>query len=61
MLIKAMQSKDWDYKIKLGSFERVNHGVRLGMCKGNRFSVALRFIDNNIEDSLIKQNVLSSK
>lgn len=61
MLIKAMRSKDWDPKIKLGSFERVFHGVKLGMLKGNRFSVALRFIDNSIEDSQIKQNIKNVK
>jgi tRNA(Glu) U13 pseudouridine synthase TruD len=54
MLIRAMRSKDWDPKIKLGSFERVFSEVRLGMLKGNRFSVALRYIDNNIEDKQIK-------
>ena len=44
MLIRAMKQKDWDQKLKLGSFERVWSGVNLGQLKGNRFSVALRFI-----------------
>jgi tRNA(Glu) U13 pseudouridine synthase TruD len=51
MLVRAMQNRDWDHKIKLGSFERVFAPVKLGMCKGNRFSVALRFIDRMTEDS----------
>lgn len=57
MLIKAMQSRDWDHKIKLGSFERVYSGVKLGMLKGNRFSVALRFISAEFTDEQIKTNV----
>jgi len=52
-----MWAKDWDRNIKIGSFERVYDGVRLGSLKGNRFSVALRFISNSIEDSVIAENV----
>lgn len=57
MIIRAQRQKDWDHKVKLGSFERVFNGVNLGELKGNRFSVALRFIDENIEDSAIYKNV----
>ena len=57
MLIKATRSKDWDQKIKLGSFERVFSGLKLGMLKGNRFSVALRYIKDDIPDSTIAQNI----
>jgi tRNA pseudouridine13 synthase len=61
MLIKAMKSHDWDNKIKLGSFERVFNGLDLGSLKGNRFSVALRFIDNNISNDEITQNVKAAQ
>ena len=57
MLIKAMRSKDWDPKIKLGSFERIYKGVNLGMLSGNRFSVALRYINSSISDDQIRQNI----
>jgi tRNA(Glu) U13 pseudouridine synthase TruD len=53
MIIRAQRQKDWDHKVKLGSFERVYDGVNLGELKGNRFSVALRFINESIEDSAI--------
>ena len=36
-------------------------GVRLGMLKGNRFSIALRFISNDISDQQIKQNVVNAQ
>lgn len=56
-----MKSKDWDPKIKLGSFERVFTGVRLGHLKGNRFSVALRFIPMEVEAAQIKTNIKHAK
>jgi len=43
----------------LGSFKRVYNPVNLGLLWGNRFSVALRFIDINIVDELIAANVKS--
>lgn len=61
MLIRAQKQRDWDSNIKLGSFERVWSGVNLGMLKGNRFSVALRFIDRNIDNAMIKSNVENVK
>lgn len=57
MLIRAMKQRDWDQKIKIGSFERVWSGVQLGSLKGNRFSIALRFIDKDISDKDLKKNV----
>ena len=57
MIIKAMKNKDWDQKIQLGSFERVWSGVALGQLKGNRFSVALRFINRGIKNEQIAKNV----
>lgn len=56
-LIKAQFNKDWDRKVKCGSFERVYAGLNLGQLYGNRFSVALRFIDRAIADERIAQNV----
>lgn len=61
MLIKAQKQRDWDQNIKLGSFERVWSGVNLGMLKGNRFSVALRFIDRTIDNAEIRRNVENVK
>ena len=40
--------RDWDQKIRVGSFERVHEPLRLGQLSGNRFSVALRFIPTAI-------------
>jgi len=57
MIIRAMRQRDWDQKIKLGSFERVWSGVNLGQLKGNRFSVALRFIDQGIDKAALARNV----
>ena len=57
MIIRAMKAPDWDNKIKLGSFERVYTGVDLGRLKGNRFSVAMRFIDMALSDQDIASNV----
>ena len=47
-LIRQQRCKDWDSKIKCGSFERVFNPLALGALKGNRFSVALRFIPAEI-------------
>lgn len=47
-LIQAQFGKDWDRKLKCGTFERVFHMLNLGQLYGNRFSVALRFIDHKI-------------
>jgi len=57
MIIKAQAMKDWDPKIQIGSFERVFKPINLGMLKGNRFSVALRYIDANLSDEEISLNV----
>jgi tRNA(Glu) U13 pseudouridine synthase TruD len=57
MLIRAMKQRDWDRNIKIGSFERVWSGVQLGSLKGNRFSIALRFIDKNVSDKDLRKNV----
>mmetsp|Transcript_17628 Transcript_17628/g.29777 ORF Transcript_17628/g.29777 Transcript_17628/m.29777 type:complete len:168 (+) Transcript_17628:644-1147(+) len=56
-LIKAQMAKDWDHKVMLGSFKRVWEPVQLGQLKGNRFSVALRFIDNSVPDEEIAERV----
>jgi len=52
-LIRQQRTKDWDNKIKVGSFERVHKPLRLGSLSGNRFSVALRFINAEISDEMI--------
>ena len=41
----------------MGSFERVYQPLDLGMLQGNKFSIALRFIDSEIADKDIKTNV----
>lgn len=56
-LIRAQFGKDWDRKVKCGSFERVFTGLNLGQLYGNRFSVALRFIDRNTSDADIVKNI----
>ena len=43
----------------MGSFERVFKPLKLGALKGNRFSVALRFINHDIGDAQIRANVQS--
>ena len=60
-LIRQQRCKDWDPKIKCGSFERVFKPLALGALKGNRFSVALRFIPRDIPDSEIRKNVQNVK
>ena len=60
-LIRQQRCKDWDSKIKCGSFERVWKPLSLGALKGNRFSVALRFIPKEVTVQQIKANVLSLK
>lgn len=57
MLIRIQKYRDWDQKLKLGSFERVWSPVHLGQLKGNRFSVALRFISRDLTNEQISQNV----
>ena len=52
-LIRFQRSKNWDNKIKCGTFERVFNPLRLGQLSGNRFSVALRFIPKEITDEQI--------
>ena len=52
-----MRAKDWDPKVQLGSFKRIFEGVKLGQLKGNRFSVALRFISKDIPNETIAENV----
>ena len=56
-LIQVQYGKDWDRKLKCGTFERVFHMLNLGQLWGNRFSVALRFIDHKIPSDQILQNV----
>ena len=56
-LIRQQRCKDWDPKIKVGSFERVFKPLSLGALKGNRFSIALRFIPHEITTAQIKANV----
>ena len=60
-LIRQQRCKDWDPKIRVGSFERVFNPLSLGALKGNRFSIALRFIPDEISNSDIRANVLSVK
>lgn len=52
-LIQIQCGKDWDKKVKCGSFARVFHMLNLGQLYGNRFSVALRFIDNDLPSEKI--------
>ena len=52
-MIRFQRSKNWDPKIKVGTFERVFNPLRLGQLSGNRFSVALRFIPNDITAEMI--------
>ena len=60
-MIRAQRSRDWDSRIKMGSFQRVFKEAALGALAGNRFSVALRFIPADIEDSEIAKNVEAAK
>lgn len=60
-LIRFQRSKNWDPKIKVGTFERVFNPLRLGQLSGNRFSVALRFIPNDITAEMIAANVENLK
>ena len=60
-LIRQQRCKDWDVKIRCGSFERVFKPLALGTLRGNRFSVALRFIPHEISDSEIGKNVANVK
>jgi tRNA pseudouridine13 synthase len=53
MLIRFQRARDWDPKIKVGTFERVFNPLRLGQLSGNRFSVALRFIPKAITNEQI--------
>jgi tRNA pseudouridine13 synthase len=50
-IIRQQRTKDWDPKLKIGSFERVFKPLKLGDLAGNRFSVALRFINKDIPDA----------
>jgi len=61
LLIRQQRCKDWDPKIKVGSFERVHNPILLGQLKGNRFSIALRFVPNSIPDSQIKAQLQQVK
>jgi len=56
-LIRFQRARDWDNKIKVGSFEWVKEPLRLGQLSGNRFSVALRFIPKEISAEEIAGNV----
>ncbi|CDW87747.1 trna pseudouridine synthase [Stylonychia lemnae] len=58
-VIRFQRSKDWDKKIKIGGFERVLKPIRLGQLSGNRFSVALRFIPDNLTDEQIAKRFLN--
>jgi len=53
-LIRQQRTKDWLVNLKVGSFERVFKPLKLGDLAGNRFSVALRFINHDIPDAQIK-------
>jgi tRNA pseudouridine13 synthase len=50
LLIRFQRAKDWDKKMQVGGFERVQKPLRLGQLSGNRFSVALRFIPKELKD-----------
>ena len=60
-MIRFQRSKNWDPKIKVGTFERVFNPLRLGQLSGNRFSVALRFIPKEITDEMIATSKLTLK
>ena len=60
-MIRFQRSKNWDPKIKVGTFERVYNPLRLGQLSGNRFSVALRFIPKEITDDMIATSKISLK
>lgn len=55
-LIRFQRARDWDNKIKVGSFEWVKDPLRLGQLSGNRFSVALRFIPKDISADRIAES-----
>jgi tRNA pseudouridine13 synthase len=58
-LIRQQRCKDWDQKIKVGSFDWVFKPLQLGSLNGNRFAVALRFISPTISNAQITANVNS--
>ena len=46
---KVVNSKNWNKNILIGNYEFNEKELKLGMLKGNQFSVVLRFVDKNIE------------
>lgn len=58
-LIKATKHKMWMRGLKIGDFSKATEALHLGSLSGNRFSLALRFIDS--EDSVITENALRVK
>ena len=46
---KIVNSKNWNKNILIGNYEFNEKELKLGMLKGNQFSVVLRFVDKNIE------------
>ena len=51
-----MKSEYWLKKVTIGNIQKTNQSMKLGDLQGNRFSVALRFIEG-ASDEDIKVNV----
>jgi len=52
-LSKLFTGRDWNYSIQVGGFAKAAAPYKLGMLKGNRFSVALRFVDRELSTEAI--------
>ncbi|CAI2361379.1 unnamed protein product [Moneuplotes crassus] len=53
---RAQTNPQWIRKIKIGNIQKVKKLIKLGDLSGNRFSLAIRFIEG-VTDEEIKQNV----
>ena len=47
-LKRAQADPAWMKKIKIGKIEKVNKTMKLGDLSGNRFSLAIRFIEGEV-------------
>ena len=56
-LINSQKSRDWNYTIKCGNYKKIETAYHLGQLSGNRFSLALRFIDIDYPDADIQVNI----
>ena len=55
-IIRAQKDRNWLKKVRIGNLEKWPNAIKLGNLSGNRFSLALRFIEG-VTDEQIQENV----